>query len=158
VSWNNTLNARRAFLRSMLEEWDRHLLRELAHTDELTQLSNRRQFELIADKMIHAWPPYQSICLLMFDVDYFKRINDSYGHDIGDQVLQKIAELARKEMRRADVLARFGGEEFVALLPETTLEDAIMIAGRLRKISSLTLSVLEMISKLVSPFRLVCQN
>jgi GGDEF domain-containing protein len=53
VSWNNTLNARRAFLRSMLEEWDRHLLRELAHTDELTQLSNRRQFELIADKMIH---------------------------------------------------------------------------------------------------------
>jgi diguanylate cyclase (GGDEF)-like protein len=94
----------------------------------------------------------------MFDVDYFKRINDSYGHDIGDQVLQKIAELARKEMRRADVLARFGGEEFVALLPETTLEDAIMIAGRLRKISSLTLSVLEMISKLVSPFRLVCQN
>lgn len=133
VSWNNTLNARRAFLRSMLEEWDRHLLRELAHTDELTQLSNRRQFELIADKMIHAWPPYQSICLLMFDVDYFKRINDSYGHDIGDQVLQKIAELARKEMRRADVLARFGGEEFVALLPETTLEDAIMIAGRLRK-------------------------
>lgn len=133
VCWNNTLNARRAFLRSMLKEWDRHLLRELAHTDELTQLSNRRQFELIADKMIHAWPPYQSICLLMFDVDYFKRINDSYGHDIGDQVLQKIAELARKEMRRADVLARFGGEEFVALLPETTLEDAIMIAGRLRK-------------------------
>lgn len=133
VSWNNTLNARRTFLRSMLEEWDRHMLRELAHTDELTQLNNRRQFEFIADKRIHAWPPYKSTCLLMFDVDYFKKINDSYGHDIGDVVLQHIAEMARKEMRRADVLARFGGEEFVALLPETALEDAIMIANRLRK-------------------------
>ena len=133
ASWNNTLNARRTFLRSMLDEWDRHMLRELAHTDELTKLNNRRQFEYIADKKIHAWPPFQSICLLMLDVDYFKKINDTYGHDIGDQVLQKIAEIARKEMRRADILARFGGEEFVALLPETTLEDAIMIAGRLRK-------------------------
>ena len=133
ISWTNTLNARRSFLRSMLEEWDRHMLRELAHTDELTQLNNRRQFEFIADKKIRAWPAYQSICLLMFDVDYFKKINDSYGHDIGDQVLQKIAELAHKEMRRADILARFGGEEFVALLPETSLEDAMMIAGRIRK-------------------------
>ena len=133
ASWNNTLNARRTFLRSMLDEWDRHMLRELAHTDELTKLNNRRQFEFIADKKIHAWPPYKSICLLMFDVDYFKKINDAYGHDIGDQVLQKIADLSRKEMRSADVLARFGGEEFVVLLPETSLEDAIMIAGRLCK-------------------------
>ena len=117
----------------MLDEWDRHMLRELAHTDELTKLNNRRQFEFIADKKIHAWPPYKSICLLMFDVDYFKKINDAYGHDIGDQVLQKIADLSRKEMRSADVLARFGGEEFVVLLPETSLEDAVMIANRLRK-------------------------
>ena len=142
ISWNNTLNARRTFLRSMLEEWDRHMLRELAHTDELTQLNNRRQFELIADQKIHQWPQYQSICLLMFDVDFFKRINDSYGHDIGDQVLQNIAEIARKEMRREDVLARFGGEEFVALLPETALEDAMMIANRLRqKIESSTVYI-----------------
>ena len=69
----------------------------------------------------------------MFDVDFFKRINDNYGHDIGDVVLKKIADIARKEMRRGDILARFGGEEFVALLPESTLEDAMMIAGRLRK-------------------------
>ena len=68
----------------------------------------------------------------MFDVDFFKRINDNYGHDIGDEVLKKIADIARKEMRRGDILARFGGEEFVALLPESTLEDAMMIAGRLR--------------------------
>ena len=133
ISWNNTLNARRTFLRSMLDEWDRHMLRELAHTDELTQLNNRRQFEFIAEQKIHQWPQFKSICLLMFDVDFFKRINDSYGHDIGDQVLQKIAEIARKEMRRDDVLARFGGEEFVALLPETTLDDAMMIATRLRQ-------------------------
>lgn len=78
----------------------------------------------------------------MFDVDFFKRINDNYGHDIGDQVLQKIAEIARKEMRRDDVLARFGGEEFVALLPETSIDDAMMIAGRLRqKIESTTVCI-----------------
>lgn len=142
ISWNNTLNARRTFLRSMLDEWDRHMLRELAHTDELTQLNNRRQFELIAEQKIHQWPQYKSICLLMFDVDFFKRINDNYGHVIGDQVLQKIAEIARKEMRRDDVLARFGGEEFVALLPETSIDDAMMIAGRLRqKIESTTVCI-----------------
>lgn len=133
VCWNNTLNARRGFLRAMLNEWDRHMLSELAHTDGLTQLNNRRQFEFMADKKIRARRSFHSMCLLMFDVDFFKRINDNYGHDIGDEVLKKIADIARKEMRRGDILARFGGEEFVALLPESTLEDAMMIAGRLRK-------------------------
>ncbi len=56
----------------------------------------------------------------MFDVDHFKNINDSYGHDVGDRVLQLIAEVTRKEMRHSDVLARFGGEEFIALLEDTS--------------------------------------
>ena len=68
----------------------------------------------------------------MFDVDYFKKINDTYGHDIGDRVLQVIADIARKEMRQQDILARFGGEEFIVLLSETAIQDALSIADRIR--------------------------
>ena len=133
ISWINTLNARHHFLRSLLDDWNFHTLQALAHTDELTQLNNRRQFVHMAEHKIHAWPKSESVCLLMFDVDFFKQINDTYGHDIGDRVLQNIADIARKEMRRKDILARFGGEEFIALLSETSLDEALMISERLRQ-------------------------
>lgn len=115
----------------MLEDWNFHTLQALAHTDELTQLNNRRQFVHMAAHKVHQWPKSNSICLLMFDVDFFKKINDTYGHDVGDRVLQNIAEIARKEMRRQDILARFGGEEFIALLSETSLDEALVISERL---------------------------
>jgi diguanylate cyclase (GGDEF)-like protein len=108
------------------------MVRNLAHTDELTQLYNRRHFVNLAENCIHDWPRYSSTCLLMFDVDHFKQINDSYGHDVGDRVLQLIADTARKEMRHSDVLARFGGEEFIILLSDTQLQDALVIAERIR--------------------------
>ncbi len=132
MSWNNTLNARRHFLRTLLDDWNMHTLKNLAHTDELTQLYNRRQFVQLAEHRIHEWPTPASTCLLMFDVDHFKHINDNYGHDVGDQVLQCIAETTRKEMRQKDVLARFGGEEFIVLLSETQIQDAMLIAERIR--------------------------
>lgn len=132
ISWSNTLNARHHFLRSLLDDWNFHTLQALAHTDELTQLNNRRQFVHMAEHKIHQWPKSNSISLLMFDVDFFKQINDTYGHDVGDRVLQNIAEIARKEMRRKDILARFGGEEFIALLSETSLDEALVISKRLR--------------------------
>ena len=131
ISWNNTLNSKRNFLRVLLNDWNYYALSELAHTDELTQLNNRRQFLQVAEQTIQKWPKYNLACLLMLDIDFFKRINDTYGHDVGDEVLRILAEIARKEMRHTDVLARFGGEEFIALLPNTTLEDAIAIANRL---------------------------
>ncbi|CAB1220152.1 GGDEF domain-containing protein [Acinetobacter bouvetii] len=135
ISWNNTLNSKRNFLRALLNDWSYYALTELAHTDELTQLNNRRQFMQVAEQAIHKWPRYNLACLLMFDIDFFKNINDTYGHDVGDEVLRVLADIARREMRYSDVLARFGGEEFIALLPNTTLEDAIAIANRLcRKI------------------------
>lgn len=133
ISWNNTLNGRRAFLRTLLDEWYLNNLNDLAHTDELTQLYNRRQFVYAAEHKIHEWPMPAATCLLMFDVDHFKKINDNYGHDIGDQVLQIIANTARKEMRHHDILARFGGEEFIALIPETEIADCLMIAERIRQ-------------------------
>jgi diguanylate cyclase (GGDEF)-like protein len=132
ISWNNTLNGRRNFLRSLLDEWSYHKLNSLAHTDELTQLNNRRQFVYMAERRVID-PQYQSSCLILFDVDKFKRINDEYGHDVGDIVLQHIAQIARQEMRSDDILARFGGEEFIALLAQTRLTEAEIIAERLRK-------------------------
>ncbi|WP_216935925.1 MULTISPECIES: GGDEF domain-containing protein [unclassified Acinetobacter] len=132
INWNNTLNVRRSFLRSLLDEWNYQTLKNLAHTDDLTQLYNRRHFVDMAERSIHQWPKHASSCLLMFDVDHFKNINDSYGHDVGDRVLQLIAEVTRKEMRHSDVLARFGGEEFIALLEDTQLQDSLVIAERIR--------------------------
>ena len=131
-NWNNILHTRRAFIRTLLDEWNYHMVRNLAHTDELTQLYNRRHFVNLAENCIHDWPRYSSTCLLMFDVDHFKQINDNYGHDIGDRVLQLIADTVRKEMRHSDVLARFGGEEFIILLSDTQLQDALVIAERIR--------------------------
>lgn len=132
INWNNILNSRRSFLRTLMDEWNYHTLKNLAHTDELTQLCNRRHFVHVAQKSIRVWPRPASCCLLMFDVDYFKKINDDYGHDVGDRVLQVIADTARKEMRHSDLLARFGGEEFIVLLNDTQMQDALVIAERIR--------------------------
>ena len=134
INWNNTLNVRRIFLRNLLDEWNYQTLKNLAHTDDLTKLYNRRHFVNLAEQAIQKWPKHAGTCLLMFDVDHFKLINDNYGHDVGDQVLQLIAEVTRKEMRQTDVLARFGGEEFIALLEYTQPYDSLMIAERIRKI------------------------
>lgn len=133
ISWNNTLNSKRTFLRLLLNDWNYYALTELAHTDELTQLNNRRQFMQVAEQTIRKWPKYNLACLLMFDIDFFKKINDSYGHDVGDEVLRILSEITRKEMRSTDMLARFGGEEFIALLPNTTLDDTVTLANRLCK-------------------------
>lgn len=132
MNWTNIINMRRTFLRTLLDEWNYHAVRKLAHTDDLTQLYNRRHFVNLAEHSIHEWPTPSSSCLLMFDVDHFKQINDNYGHDVGDRVLQVIAETTRKEMRHSDVLARFGGEEFIVLLSDTQLQDALLIAERIR--------------------------
>jgi diguanylate cyclase (GGDEF)-like protein len=133
ISATTTLNARRHFLRTLMDNWTYHSLQHLAHTDELTQLSNRREFLDRAELEVKQWPKHCSTCLFMFDVDHFKHINDNYGHDVGDIVLKHIALISRKEMRRKDILARFGGEEFVALLSESSLEETFIIAERLRE-------------------------
>lgn len=134
ISWSATLKNRQIFLRHMLEEWNHQALDQLAHTDMLTNLNNRRQFERLArSELARLQRHYQPICLFMFDVDHFKHINDHYGHDIGDEVLKIISQTAQEDMREQDLLARFGGEEFVALLPNTTLTEAEIAAERLRQ-------------------------
>lgn len=134
ISWNSTLKSRTVFLHHLLNDYHRKAFEKLAHTDALTGLNNRRYFESLATQHVHAnFESLNPTTLLVFDVDHFKQINDSYGHDIGDRVLQMIADVSSKEMRHSDILARYGGEEFIALLTGTNSDDAVKIAERLRK-------------------------
>jgi diguanylate cyclase (GGDEF)-like protein len=122
-----------------LREGEQKLLRALdeqatlARTDFLTGVHARRHFfELAAHELAVAQRYRQPLSLLLFDVDRFKRVNDRYGHDVGDRVLQHVAEVASRTIRQSDVLARHGGEEFAVLLPQTDLPAAFVVAEHLR--------------------------
>jgi diguanylate cyclase (GGDEF)-like protein len=108
--------------------------RQFAFTDELTGLYNRRHFIKLAEREVDRAIRYKnSLAFIMFDLDRFKQVNDTYGHPAGDQVLKTVASLARQELRDIDLIGRYGGEEFVILLPETGRKGARAIAERLRK-------------------------
>ena len=101
-------------------------------TDHLTQVGNRRfVMEKLDDEVKRSERYGNRLTVLFIDIDYFKKINDTYGHDIGDQVLRKIANELQKETRDIDALGRFGGEEFLVLLPETSQQGAFVIAERM---------------------------
>lgn len=106
----------------------------LASTDPLTGLYNRRHFFDLAQREIErATRANQPLSVVMLDVDYFKQVNDCYGHLFGDHVLQMVAKQCRSLLRTMDVLARYGGEEFVIMLPGTPLDHAQQVAERLRQ-------------------------
>jgi diguanylate cyclase (GGDEF)-like protein/PAS domain S-box-containing protein len=107
---------------------------QLARSDGLTGLYNYRHFhELAAHEFQTALRYQQPLTILMFDADGFKRINDTLGHIAGDQVLMKVAHIAAAQLRAVDVLARYGGDEFVVLLHQTTTQQALPIAERMRE-------------------------
>jgi diguanylate cyclase (GGDEF)-like protein/PAS domain S-box-containing protein len=107
-------------------------MQRLATTDSLTGLFNRRYFfEQGSVEILRAQRFSRPLSLIMLDIDGFKGVNDEYGHAVGDQVLQGLAELCRSQLRQADILARYGGEEFVFLLPESDLGRAGRVADRL---------------------------
>lgn len=107
--------------------------RLLACTDGLTGLYNHRQFtQLYAREVSRAERYGTPLSLVMMDVDNFKKFNDTYGHPAGDQVLITVGEILRKTLREVDLPCRYGGEEFIALLPETDLEAALLVAERVR--------------------------
>ncbi len=109
-------------------------LERLAMIDELTDLPNRRAFFLQGAKEIsRAERNKISFSLLMLDLDHFKNINDTYGHDAGDFVLKQFSNLLRENIRESDMAARLGGEEFSILLPETELKYAVKFAERIRQ-------------------------
>lgn len=103
----------------------------MAVTDSLTELFNRRRLMAIVEKEFSRMRRYRSpLSCLMVDIDYFKGINDRFGHQAGDQVLRQVARVIRDSVREVDTTARWGGEEFVVLLPETTREQARLPARR----------------------------
>src|SRR6202044_1467683 len=117
------------FLRNNLD----HSL-ELAVTDQLTGLHNRRymvgQLAALVTRATHGGEP---VGALLIDLDHFKQINDSFGHDVGDEVLREFAVRLATNVRAIDLPCRYGGEEFVVIMPDTRLEDAEKIAERIRR-------------------------
>ena len=110
-------------------------LSALVRTDELTKLFNFRYFTLaLSLEMERTRRSGQPTCLIMLDLDHFKAINDVHGHEVGNVVLSHISDLIRKAIRRLDIPCRYGGEEFTLILPDTTLEQGIRFANRLRVI------------------------
>ena len=108
-------------------------LRRLATTDSLTGLANRRQFTTLAHQEMERSLRYGSpLAVVMLDVDFFKKVNDSWGHAIGDELLRALTAAMEGQLRDVDVLGRMGGEEFAVLLPETDLEGGLHVAERLR--------------------------
>ena len=113
---------------------DNARLEVLARTDPLTQLLNRRVLvERLAQEVERARRYDGKITMLMIDLDHFKRVNDQYGHLVGDDVLRDVAALLKNAVRAVDVVARYGGEEFVIVLPETPAPGALAFAERLRE-------------------------
>lgn len=108
-------------------------LRDLAFRDGLTGLYNYRYFqELMANEVSRATRYHLPLSLILFDIDHFKKINDTYGHPAGDEVLRNLAMLVKTTMRTSDIIVRYGGEEFAVLLPATDLSGCKVFAERLR--------------------------
>jgi len=108
-------------------------LTKLSMTDQLTGLHNRRyfdeQFQLEYQKFLRS---SHKFCLIMVDIDYFKSINDEYGHQVGDNVLKGFSRLLKSRLRTTDTLSRWGGEEFIIMLPETSISNGAIIAEKMR--------------------------
>lgn len=116
-------------LREDLEKMKRE-----AHTDSLTGIANRKAFdEKLRDAAMATMEGGQDLSMLLIDVDFFKRINDVFGHQAGDQVIRVLAQTLQQNVKGRDTTARYGGEEFAVILPATTLEDAIHVAENIRK-------------------------
>jgi two-component system cell cycle response regulator len=114
---------------------DKEKLERLANFDSLTGLYNRRAILGKLHELINRANRYkEDFSLVMLDIDHFKRVNDRYGHLTGDEVLEKIAALIRRNIRDTDIAGRYGGEEFIIILPHTNLSSAWVIAERIRSI------------------------
>lgn len=113
---------------------DEEAIHLLATTDSLTGIANRRAFaEALAREVERAARYATPLSLVMYDLDYFKRVNDNFGHDVGDDVLQAITGLVKENIRAVDLVARWGGEEFLVLMPQTDMQAARTVAEKLRR-------------------------
>ena len=110
------------------------LLEEEVNTDGLTKLYNHRFFfELVTKEFANAQRNNFPLSCILIDIDFFKKVNDIYGHQIGDKVLERIGKILKEAIRTGDFAARYGGEEFAIILPNTVVDKAKMVAERIRK-------------------------
>ncbi|MBN2795427.1 MAG: diguanylate cyclase [Clostridia bacterium] len=124
---------RNHLLMKALEEKNRELL-ELSVTDGLTKVYNHRHIvQVLKDEVNRSERYNHSLSIILLDLDNFKSVNDTYGHQVGDQVLIEVGKTIKNNIREGDVIGRYGGEEFLVILPETTLEGAIAVGEKLRK-------------------------
>lgn len=108
--------------------------KQLAYTDSLTGLANRRQIERALKRAMESANETQKpLSILMYDIDHFKVINDRHGHSVGDVVLTNLSNFSQELLRDNDVLGRTGGEEFLAILPNANIDQAIQVAKRLQR-------------------------
>jgi two-component system cell cycle response regulator len=110
-----------------------HLSLEMAITDQLTGLHNRRYMARHLDTLLNNATAAKPISFLILDIDYFKSVNDTYGHDSGDEVLREFSSRIAANIRGIDLAARYGGEEFVVVMPDTDVGYAFTVAERLRQ-------------------------
>lgn len=124
------------------ERLQRQRLRSLVYIDHLTSVYNRRYLFQLGNRLLkRCLSGGESFAVIMLDVDHFKQLNDSYGHNAGDILLTQIAEICQTESRPSDIVGRYGGEEFLLLLPNTQIQAAKAVAERIRrKISELSLN------------------
>jgi diguanylate cyclase (GGDEF)-like protein len=110
------------------------LLQQLVTVDPLTGLENCRSIMIFTELQIKLAQRYKSFfSIILIDLDYFKKINDTYGHLIGDEILKNIAKILKYVLRNVDHIGRFGGEEFIVILPNTNLKNAVVTAEKVRE-------------------------
>jgi len=116
-------------------EGEKNRIKKLAEHDALTGIYNRVKLNALFSDFIYEANryPQKEFSIIFFDIDHFKKINDTYGHNVGDEVLKELTYAVSKLLRKEDVFVRWGGEEFIIVLQMTTLKEALFLAGRLRK-------------------------
>lgn len=130
---------------------DISLMQKLSITDQLTGIANRLHFSMIYEHALNvARRENKPLSIIFFDIDHFKLVNDQHGHLTGDAVLKQVASLVKQKIRKSDIIARWGGEEFILLLPDTSIEETVQVAETLR--SAIENEPFESIEKMTCSF------
>jgi diguanylate cyclase (GGDEF)-like protein len=118
----------------LIKKYVKDSLEDLVNYDSLTNIHNRRSFtEFLHHEIIRCERYKKVFSIIMLDIDYFKKVNDGYGHDVGDEILKELVGVVSRSIRKSDLFARVGGEEFAVIAPETSSDDAMLVAEKIRK-------------------------